>query len=321
MANELEPRPEQAATTVKDLIPVSERGLVLRSLDDMFRFAQYLAQTRLTPKGLDTPSQILLAIQMGSELGLPPMASIQNIAVINGRPSIWGDAALAVCMEHPNYLDHDEDFDDATMTATCKVYTKKRGMDRPITRTFSMSDAKTAQLQGKSGPWTQYPKRMLQLRARGFALRDAFPGALRGLLTTEEVRDLPPRQVENEADEPQTTGKMAALVANVKRVEPETTPETVTKPPQSAVEATYEPEPPFDPDSPLDAPYSAPEGREPGSDDDGARSRSRSPTRERPPRTSRRPVSKPSRRRRRSPPGSSPTSWWTPGARTPKSQP
>lgn len=30
---------------------------------------------------------------------------------------------------------------------------------------------------------------MLQLRARGFALRDAFPDAIKGLITTEEAQD------------------------------------------------------------------------------------------------------------------------------------
>ena len=54
-----------------------------------------------------------------------------------------------------------------------------------------MADAKRAGLAGKSGPWTQYPRRMLQMRARGFALRDAFPDLLRGLVTAEEAMDYP----------------------------------------------------------------------------------------------------------------------------------
>jgi hypothetical protein len=41
----------------------------------------------------------------------------------------------------------------------------------------------------QGGPWTQYPRRMLQMRARGFALRDAFPDVLRGLVTAEEAAD------------------------------------------------------------------------------------------------------------------------------------
>ncbi len=52
-------------------------------------------------------------------------------------------------------------------------------------------DAKRAGLWGKGGPWTAYPKRMLQMRARGFALRDAFPDVLKGMISVEEAQDYP----------------------------------------------------------------------------------------------------------------------------------
>src|SRR5690606_39168844 len=41
------------------------------------------------------------------------------------------------------------------------------------------------------GPWTQYPKRMRQMRARAFALRDVFPDVLRGMPIAEAVMDTP----------------------------------------------------------------------------------------------------------------------------------
>ena len=66
-----------------------------------------------------------------------------------------------------------------------------------------MADAKRAGLWGKSGPWTQYPDRMLLFRARGFALRDAFGDYLRGLRTVEEqgdIIDVTPTRAEAAAD-------------------------------------------------------------------------------------------------------------------------
>jgi hypothetical protein len=39
---------------------------------------------------------------------------------------------------------------------------------------------------------------MLQMRARGFALRDAFPDALRGMVTAEEASDYPTPQPASE---------------------------------------------------------------------------------------------------------------------------
>jgi hypothetical protein len=56
---------------------------------------------------------------------------------------------------------------------------------------FSVEDAKRAGLWGKQGPWTAYPKRMLSMRARGFAIRDCFADVLKGLITAEEAQDYP----------------------------------------------------------------------------------------------------------------------------------
>jgi hypothetical protein len=57
---------------------------------------------------------------------------------------------------------------------------------------FSVADAKKASLWGKAGPWQSYPDRMLQMRARGFGLRDKFADALRGLSIAEEAMDIAP---------------------------------------------------------------------------------------------------------------------------------
>jgi hypothetical protein len=137
------------------------------------------------------PESCLLAIQHGSEIGLSPMQSLQNIACINGRPAIWGDAALAVAMASAVCESVTETIDGEgdNMVATCNA--KRRGYERPTVVRFSVADAKKAGLWGKTGPWTQYPRRMLQLRARGFALRDAFPDVLKGLVTAEEAHDYP----------------------------------------------------------------------------------------------------------------------------------
>jgi hypothetical protein len=79
--------------------------------------------------------------------------------------------------------------DGESMVATCTA--KRRGYETPTVARFTVADAKKAGLWGKSGPWSQYPRRMLQLRARGFALRDAFPDVLKGLVTAEEAQDYP----------------------------------------------------------------------------------------------------------------------------------
>lgn len=168
-------------------------AMVLRpqTFDQLETFANMAAKSALVPRDYQgKPENIMLAVQMGSEIGLAPMQALQNIAVVNGRPSVWGDAMLALCKTHPAWAGISEriEGDGDAMRGICEI--QRRG-DNPVSVSFSVADAKRAGLWGKPGPWTQYPQRMLQMRARGFALRDAFPDALKGLISAEEARDIP----------------------------------------------------------------------------------------------------------------------------------
>lgn len=163
-------------------------SLTPKSIDEAMRFAELLSKSSIVPKDfMGNPGNILVAVQWGMELGLQPMQAMQSIAVINGRPALWGDAVIALVRSSP-LCEYIYETDDGT-TATCRV--KRRGEEEQV-RTFSMDDAKTAGLAGKTGPWSQHPKRMRQMRARAFALRDVFPDVLRGMPMAEEVQDIRP---------------------------------------------------------------------------------------------------------------------------------
>lgn len=172
-------------------VPVGVGGVQIQSLEGLWRFANYVAASGFAPKGMERPESCLVAIQMGLEVGLRPMQSIQNIAVINGRPSVWGDAAKALveasglCVDFAEWFEGKEGTDD--FKAVCEA--KRVGRSRPVRWEFSIADAKRAGLWGKQGPWTQYPRRMMQMRARGFTIRDAFPDVLKGLALGEEAQD------------------------------------------------------------------------------------------------------------------------------------
>lgn len=161
-----------------------------QNLTEAMQLADMLSKSGMVPKQYTgNPQSTLVAMMMGSELGLNPIQSLQNIAVINGKPSIYADALLALVQNHPKFGGHEESFDEKTMTAACTVW--RKGDKNPHTVTFSQADAQQAGLWGKSGPWQSYPKRMLMWRARGYALRDKFADALGGLITAEEARDIP----------------------------------------------------------------------------------------------------------------------------------
>jgi len=175
------------------------RGLALQSVTDAMKFSETVANSDFAPKDFrGKPASCMLAIQCGAEIGLAPLQSLQSIAVVNGRPSVYGDAALAVCKASAvcEYVIESIEGDGEQMVATCTA--QRRGYPQPTVVKFSVSDAKKASLWGKSGPWSQYPRRMLQMRARGFALRDAFPDVLKGLVTAEEAFDYPQPVVASE---------------------------------------------------------------------------------------------------------------------------
>ena len=161
-----------------------------RSLDEAMKFADYLADSSIVPKDFQgKPGNVLVAIQWGMELGLKPLQAMQNIAVINGRPSLWGDAVLALVLASP-VCEYIEEWEEGG-TAYCKV--KRRGKPEDIQR-FGDAEAKQAGLLGKQGPWTQYPQRMKKMRARSFAIRDNFADVLKGIPIAEEVGDYPPEK-------------------------------------------------------------------------------------------------------------------------------
>lgn len=172
--------------------------------------ANQIAESAFAPKEFrNKPQDCLMAMMYGNEIGLPPMASLQSIAVINGRPSVWGDAALALVQNHPDFEDNQEVWDDETKTATCTIQRKGRS---EVVRRFSMVDAKVAELTGKEN-YKKYPARMCQMRARSWAMRDLFPEVFKGISIREEVEDYPqePRDVTGETTTETTVDPMDAI--------------------------------------------------------------------------------------------------------------
>ena len=182
-------------------------SLAPRDIKEALAFAEMLSKSNMVPKDfIGNPGNILVAVQWGMELGLQPMQAMQNIAVINGRPSLWGDSVIALVKASPTCEYIIEEVGDDS--ATCRV--KRRG-EPEQERSFSTADAKAAGLLGKQGPWSQYRKRMLQMRARSWALRDVFPDILRGIPIAEEVMDT--EKEINPAPARRQTGKQAAEAA------------------------------------------------------------------------------------------------------------
>lgn len=204
-------------------------ALVPQSLDDAFRLSKALAMAGdMVPKHFQQkPEMIMAAIVRGMEIGLAPMQALSNIAVINGRSSVWGDALPAMMQRHGHRIDVVVDGEGDKMVATATLTRGDTG--QVVVRTFSVDDAKKAQLWGKTGPWQTYPKRMLQMRARSWAVRDGAADALMGLQIAEEMQDAPRMR--------DVTPKETAFSRLVNQARGKTDPEQPATATESAVEA------------------------------------------------------------------------------------
>lgn len=188
------------------------RGLIPQTIEEAARLAEGYFRSGMTPESYQvkrkyrdekgnevedidpqgTMARLLIGILKGMEVGLPPIAAISTIYIVNGRPTIYGDGALALVIDSDVYEWHKEeiigDVKKPEWTARCTI--KRAGIEEPIVRTFTWQNAIDANLTGKFGPWKQYPARQMQMRARAFALRDGFADVLMGLGITEEIADI-----------------------------------------------------------------------------------------------------------------------------------
>lgn len=166
-------------------------GIRLTSVAELRELAALFYQGGVSAvKGLDKPEKVAVLILAGLDLGLSPTQAVAGLMLVNGRPAPYGDTALALVRASGllEAIAETVSGDGDDRGGTCVV--KRKGEPERSFR-FSIADAKRARLWGKAGPWTEYPDRMLQMRPRGFALRDVFPDVLRGLAIAEEVMDIP----------------------------------------------------------------------------------------------------------------------------------
>ncbi len=172
-----------ALSTQRGNVPV----VSIRSLEDVCQVADIILAAGWSGQSRKR-EEVMAKILKGAELGLGAFEAQNSIALINGKPCVYGDAMLAVCMASGLLEDIKEELikhEDGTIEAVCTV--KRKNLKSATIRKFSTKDAKLAGLLDKPGPWRQNPKRMLGMRARAFALRDAFPDKLCGVHAAEEM--------------------------------------------------------------------------------------------------------------------------------------
>ena len=200
---------------------------------EAFKLAESFSKSSFCPAAYrNKPADVYLAMAYGSQIGLNPLLAVQNIAVVNGKPSVYGDALTAIAQGHHETESYEDGYREDG-TAFCKVTRK----GRTICREFSVDMAKRAGLWGKN-TWAQYPERMLLWRARGWAIRDSFADVLMGLWSVEEAAEVPEtRQDRDVTPEKPTMEPVANKADRLKQRLKET--ETIEKPEVESLEAQF----------------------------------------------------------------------------------
>ena len=168
---------------------VAVANLMPQTQAEKYEMAGVLCKSGLIPQGLNTPEKVFVALQWGHELGLSPMVAVNNVAVINGKPTLSADIMSAVVKRSPEYGGI-KWIEMSDTKAECEITRILPNGEKEVQRScFTMDDAVKAGLAGRD-VWKKYPRRMLKHRCLSYGLKDVFPDLLAGLYDPEEMESV-----------------------------------------------------------------------------------------------------------------------------------
>ncbi|WP_375425966.1 hypothetical protein [uncultured Friedmanniella sp.] len=229
-------------------------------IGSVVKLSEHVAATDFVPKGLrDNAPAVAAAILHGRELGLPPMTSLAQTYMVQGRPTLSAEGLRALVLA----AGHDIEV-TTTTGATCTMRGRRRGRSTWTEVTWTIDMARAAGLTTKD-TWKHHPRQMLQARTSAELCRLVFPDVCHGMGAAEELQDEPTDdQAPGSAEEtPKTTVSRATRRSTAKAPAPSGEPVAVSTPaPPLEVDIPLPDAPgPSGPDAPSPAP--GPELEEP----------------------------------------------------------
>lgn len=177
------------------IAPMSQAEIDWR-LDERKALALSKATVAVPKHFAGKPGDIMATFIMADELGVSRMAALRSMYVVNGKVQLSGDLLLAIARANgvkvrEEYHD-DSDPEDPNPKAICAAILPD---GQECVQTYTRRDAERAGLWNSNDVWRKYPQRMLQMRARGWCLRDAIPDKLAGVYAEGEIIDVTPLEV------------------------------------------------------------------------------------------------------------------------------
>lgn len=164
-----------------------ERGLDPRSQKEVITLATHVYNSRLF-SAYGTPQGILTSIMLGRELGLPAMASLRGIHIIEGRHALAAQLMVALILKS-GLAEYFRPIEISETSASYETLRKGDG-NRPFTITHTIEMARTAQLVKPNSNWEKVPTDMLVARCQSRLARLIYPDIIGGLYTPDELKEL-----------------------------------------------------------------------------------------------------------------------------------
>jgi hypothetical protein len=178
---------------VRDEPPVDyERQLDPRSMKDARILAQDMHASRMFIGTYGTPQGVLSTVMLGRELGLPAMASLRQIHIVEGKHTLSAQLMVALVLKSglAKYFEPEE-FDDKHAV----FVTHRKGQRKPVRMEHTIVMAQTAGLVKPNSNWVKVPIDMLCARAQSRLCRMVYPDVVGGLYTPDEIEELRQQQV------------------------------------------------------------------------------------------------------------------------------
>lgn len=141
--------------------------------------------SQLLPPSVNDIAKAVTIVMAGRELGLPPLTSLREINIVQGKPCFSSQIMLAMVYQKVpgSVINFITPADRQSLECTVEV---SRPGGKPQQFRYTMEMAKNAGLTGKSN-WKNHPEAMLRARAVASAVRAVYPDALSSCYLPDEL--------------------------------------------------------------------------------------------------------------------------------------
>lgn len=151
-------------------------------LQVMRQLAQTFVESGAMPKDDNAP-KVIMKLQAGYERGMSPIESVNSFYFVNGKLSIYGEAAIKQVIKAGHKVKWGE------CNAETATVTIERGDNgETATQTFTMEEAQARGYVSKNAIYQKFPENMLRFRAFSMLAKFIVPDALSGVMIVEELQ-------------------------------------------------------------------------------------------------------------------------------------